>query len=183
MYSTSIASHLLLLALLAHQHTSNSTMFHRCYTLSSCLPDHEYQCISVHTLHSVQPCPAPVVLLLTALVPFCICFPNSFHNYITCHYLSCCTREFYPAASCALLRNSGPQRLTKVATELNTNWCFTSVNCEHSSDLASCHHGNDDICVPLFSYRSFGPATFKEEHARRTRDRTTKDRIRKTRQL
>ena len=81
MYSTSIASHLLLLALLAHQHTSNATMFHICYTLSSCLP--EYQCISVHTLHSVQPCPAPVVLLLTALVPFCICFPNSFHNYIT----------------------------------------------------------------------------------------------------
>ena len=188
MYSTSIASHLLLLTLLADEHTSNATMFHSCHTLSSCLP--EYQCIPVHTLHSVQPCPAPVVLLLTALVPwawqtmkpslqpFCICFPNSFHYYITCQYLSCCTGEFYPAAYCALLLTSGLQRLTKVATELSTNWCFTSVNCEHSSDFANFHHGDD-----VFSYLSFGLATFEEEHARRTRDRTTKDRIRKTRQL
>ena len=146
MYSTSITSHLLL-TLLADQLTSNATLFHSCHTLSSCLPDH--QCIPVHTLHSVQPCTAPVYLLMTAIVtwpwqtikpslqPFCICFLNSFYNFITCQYHSCCTGEFYPAASCALLLTSGLQHITKVATKLSTNWCFTSVNCEHSSDFAS----------------------------------------------
>ena len=103
----------------------------------------------MHTLHSVQPRPfavdCPCSLSLADFEAFFAAystsaFLNSFHNFIT-------------AASCSLLHLLVSwlrfQQLTKVATELSTNWCFTSVNGEHSSDFASCHHRDDDTAVQL----------------------------------